>query len=329
MVTACETWAVVGAMTEIGYFLSSEEHGPLELLDQARLAEQHGFTSLWISDHYHPWLDEQDSSPFVWGVIGSIAAGTRGMQVTTAVTCPIMRIHPAIVAQAAATASLQLEGRFRLGVGTGEALNEHVLGDRWPSTDERLERLREAVEIMRQLWTGDPVSFRGEHFVVDRARLYSRPADTIRVPVSAFGPKALDVAIEIGDGFMTASPDGDSRQRYATGGGKGPTQAGVKVCWGADEQTAAELAHRLWRSQLVGGELSQELPMPAHFDQASTQVTVDSVKEQIACGPDPERHVAAIREYLDAGFDEVYVNQIGPDQAGFFEFFEREVRPRL
>lgn len=316
-------------MAEIGYFMSSEDHGPVELLEHAQLAERHGFSSLWITDHFHPWLDEQGDSPFVWGVIGAIAAGTSGLQVTTAVTCPIIRIHPAIVAHAAATASLQLAGRFRLGVGTGEALNEHVLGDRWPSAEERIDQLREAIEVMRALWTGDKVSHRGEHYTVDRAQLYSHPAETIPVPVSAFGPKALDLAVEVGDGFITITPDAESRSTYQQQGGTGPTQGGVKVCWGADEQAAAELAHRLWRNQLVEGELPQELPMPAHFDQASANVTVDDVKEQIACGPDPERHVAAITEYLDAGFDEVYVNQIGPDQAGFLDFFEREVRPRL
>ncbi len=314
-------------MAEIGYFLSSEEHGPNDLLEQAKLAEGHGFSSIWISDHFHPWLDEQGSSPFVWGVIGAIAA-TTSLQVTTAVTCPTVRIHPAIVAQAAATASLQLDGRFRLGVGTGENLNEHVLGDRWPSADERIAMLREAIEVMRQLWTGEQVSFDGEHYVVDRARLYDHPAETIPVPVSAFGPKALDLAIEVGDGFVTASPDAESQARYRKEG-SGPTMAGVKVCWGPDEDAAAELAHRLWRNQEVPGELAQELPMPAHFDQASELVDVAAVKESLACVPDPERHVEAIREYLDAGFDEVYVNQIGPDQAGFFDFFEAEVRPRL
>ncbi|QXC62210.1 TIGR03557 family F420-dependent LLM class oxidoreductase [Aquihabitans sp. G128] len=315
-------------MAEIGYFLSGEEHGPNALLEQAKGAEAHGFSSVWISDHFHPWLDEQGSSPFVWGVIGAIAA-TTSLQVTTAVTCPTMRIHPAIVAQAAATASLQLDGRFRLGVGTGEALNEHVLGDRWPGADERIDQLREAIEVMRKLWTGEQLSFEGDHYVVDRARLYDHPTETIPVPISAFGPKALDLAIEVGDGFVTASPDGDSRQRYQDEGGTGPTMAGVKVCWGADEDEAAKLAHHLWRNEGVPGELAQELPMPGHFAQASELVTVEAIKDSHACGPDPERHVEILKEYLDAGFDEVYVNQIGPDQEGFFEFFESEVRPRL
>jgi len=315
-------------MATIGYFLSSEENDPGELLEQAQLAEAHGLSSVWISDHFHPWLDEQGQSPFVWGVIGAIAATTQ-LQVTTAVTCPTVRIHPAIVAQAAATASQQLQGRFRLGVGSGENLNEHVLGDRWPSTDERLAMLEEAVEVMRQLWTGEPVSFEGEHYVVDRARLYTTPTGTIEVPVSGFGPKATDLAARIGDGYVTTTPDAEALARYREKGGKGPSMAGVKVSWGPDEDEAAEVAHHLWRSSGVPGELSQELPMPAHFDQASELVTVDAVKEKVACGPDPEKHAAAITPYLEAGFDEVYVSQMGDVDEGFFAFFRDEVLPRL
>jgi G6PDH family F420-dependent oxidoreductase len=316
-------------MAEIGYFLSSEEHGPQALLEQAQQAEAHGMRSVWISDHFHPWLDDQGQSPFVWSVIGAIGA-TTSLQVTTAVTCPIMRIHPAIVAHAAATSAALLgRGRFRLGVGTGEALNEHVLGDRWPSTDERLSMLEEAVEVMRRLWTGEQVSFEGEHYVVDRARLYTVPSEPIPVPISAFGPKATEVAARIGDGFVSTSPDKELLDAYREHGGTGPSMAGVKVCWGPDEAKAAEVAHRLWRSSGVPGELSQELAMPAHFEQASELVTVEQVAEKFACGPDPERHVAAIRPYLEAGFDEVYVSQVGEDQAGFFEFFRDEVAPRL
>jgi G6PDH family F420-dependent oxidoreductase len=315
-------------MTEIGYFLSSEEHTPGRLLAQAQLAEEHGLSSVWISDHFHPWLDEQGQSPFVWGVIGAISATTE-LQVTTAVTCPTVRIHPAIVAQAAATASQQLGGRFRLGVGTGENLNEHVLGDRWPSTDERLALLEEAVEVMRQLWTGEQVSFEGDHYVVDRARLYTAPTGTIEVPVSGFGPKATELAARIGDGWVTTSPDEELLGAYREAGGTGPTMAGVKVCWGPDEDDAAKVAHRLWRSSGVPGELSQELPMPAHFDQASELVTVEDTKDRVACGPDPERHVAAIQPYLDAGFDELYISQMGEVDEGFFTFLRDELLPRL
>ncbi len=265
-------------MTEFGYFLSSEAHGPSALVDQAQKAEAAGFGSVWISDHFHPWLDEQGESPFVWGVIGAIGA-TTSLQVTTAVTCPTVRIHPAIVAQAAATSSLLTGGRFRLGVGTGQALNEHVLGDRWPSTDERLSMLAEAVTIMRELWTGEQVSFDGDHYVVDRARLYSAPEATIEVPVSAFGPKAATSAAAYADAFVTTSPADDVIKTYREHGGKGPVMAGVKVCWGPDEKTSVELAHRLWRNSVVPGELAQELAMPAHFDQAAQLVSSDDVAE--------------------------------------------------
>jgi G6PDH family F420-dependent oxidoreductase len=318
----------VAAMTEFGYFLSSEEHGPGTLLEQAQQAEAAGFESVWISDHFHPWLDEQGQSPFVWGVIGAIGA-TTSLQVTTAVTCPTIRIHPAIVAQAAATSSLLTGGRFRLGVGTGEALNEHVLGDRWPSTDERLSMLAEAVAIMRELWTGEQVSFDGDHYVVDRARLYSAPETTIEVPVSAFGPKAATSVAEYADAFVTTTPADDVVKTYREHGGKGPVMAGLKVCWGSDEKESVDLAHRLWRNSVVPGELAQELAMPAHFDQAAQLVSTDDVAEQFACGPDPERHVAAIKPYLEAGVDELYINQIGSDQAGFFDFFRKEIEPRL
>ena len=190
---------------DIGYFLSSEEHGPLDLVQQAQMAADAGIGSVWISDHFHPWLDEQGQSPFVWSVIGAVAA-TTPLAVTTAVTCPTMRIHPAIVAHAAATAAVMLDGRFELGVGTGENLNEHVLGDRWPTTDERLDMLEEAIEVMRLLWTGEEVSHRGRHYTVENARLYTVPAAPPPVVMSAFGPKATDVAARVADGFVSTSP---------------------------------------------------------------------------------------------------------------------------
>lgn len=315
-------------MAEIGYFLSCEEQGPASLVEQARLAEAAGISSVWISDHYHPWLDEQDESPFVWGVIGAIGA-TTSLRVTTAVTCPTVRIHPAVIAQAAATAKLLCDGRFRLGVGTGEALNEHVLGDHWPDADHRLEMIEEAVEVMRALWTGEQISHEGKHYVVDRARLYSLPDEPVEVPMSAFGPKATEVAARIADGFMSTSPDDELLGKYRSQGGKGPSMAGLKVCWGSDADTCIDTAHRLWRNSGVPGELAQELAVPAHFDQASELVDREAVAEQFPCGPDPARYVEAIKAFIDAGFDEIYVNQIGGDFAGFFDFFTAEVQPRL
>lgn len=315
-------------MAEIGIFLASEEHGPAELVSQARAAEQAGFESVLISDHYHPWLDAQGESPFVWSVIGAIAASTH-LRVTTGVTCPIMRIHPAVLAQAAASSALLLEGRFVFGVGSGEALNEHILGDRWPPVSVRLEMLEEAVTVIRRLWDGKPVNHHGRYYTVENARLYTVPDQPPPIAVSAFGPRALSVAARIGDGFITTHPDAEVVRGYRKLGGRGPTVAAVKVCWDPDEAHARKLAHTLWATDLLPGQINQELATPAHFAQVVQLVGEAEVSEVISCGPDPERHAQAIGAYLDAGFDEVYVQQIGADQAGFLRSFEREIRPRL
>lgn len=314
-------------MTEIGYFLSSEEHDGTTLVETARLAEQHGFRRVWVSDHYHPWLDRQGHSPFVWCVIGGIAATTE-LHVATAVTCPTFRIHPAVVAQAAATAAAMLPGRFTLGLGTGERLNEHILGQHWPPVGVRLEMLGEAIEVMRALWTGERVDWRGRHYTVEGARVYTRPDQPLPVQISAMGRRAMELVLSHGDGWITTVPDTELMAEFREKGGR-RASAGVKVCWGPDERAARRLAREVWPTSAVGGELQQELAMPRHFEQATSSVTEDQVAEVIACGPDPERHLAALRPYLDAGFDEVYISQIGPDQAGFMRFFAEELRPRL
>src|SRR5688572_5579964 len=219
----------------IGYFLSSEEYTPAELIEQAKLAEEAGFEGLWISDHFHPWVDAQGQSPFVWSMIGALSQVTR-LPVTTAVTAPIMRIHPAVVAQAAATSAVLHEGRFVLGVGSGEALNEHILGDAWPSADVRLEMLEEAVDVMRQLWAGGFVNHSGEHYVVENARIYTLPPEPPKVYVSGFGPKAIELAARIGDGFMSVAPVKDHVDRFrAAGGGTKPAQGGFKACYAPTE----------------------------------------------------------------------------------------------
>jgi len=318
----------------IGYFLSSEEYTPAELLDQARRAEEAGFEALWISDHFHPWNDEQGQSPFVWSIIGAIAQ-VCSLPVTTAVTCPTTRIHPVIIAQAAATSAVLLNGEFRLGVGTGEALNEHVTGARWPSILQRLEQLEEAVEVMRRLWTGEFVTFHGQHYTVENARIYTRPDDPPPVYVSGFGPNAAELAGRIGDGFISTSPDREGLQRFRDSGGAGkPSQVGYKVCWGRDPEAAIDTAHRLWANSGVPGELSQVLPSPKHFEQVSGLVTRDMTRRAIAYGPDVQRHVDAFRPFAEAGFDEVYLSQIGgrdrnSDIAGFFDFYRDEVLPAL
>jgi G6PDH family F420-dependent oxidoreductase len=311
----------------IGYFLSCEEFSPRELLDQARRAEAAGFHALWISDHYHPWNDQQGHSGFVWSIIGALAEATS-LPVTTGVTCPTVRIHPAIIAQAAATSQLLHQGRFHLGVGTGEALNEHILGDRWPEADVRLEMLEEAVEIIRGLWQGGQFSHHGRHYTVENARLYTLPDAPPPIFVSGFGPKAIELAARIGDGYASTMPDALAQFRDAGGAGK-PAQAGTKVCWGPDEDEARARAHRIWPNEAISGELPQVLPTPAHFEQASSLVSEDMVAETVPCGPDLERHVAALRQFADAGYDELFIQQIGGGDEAFFETFAREVLPRF
>jgi G6PDH family F420-dependent oxidoreductase len=314
---------------KIGYFLSSEETGAGELVRQARMAEEAGFDGLWISDHFHPWNDEQGHSPFVWSVIGAIAQATR-MQVTTAVTCPTMRLHPAIVAQAAATSAVLLDGRFALGLGSGEALNEHILGDRWPEADERLEMLEEAVEVIRTLWRGGVQSHRGRHYRVENARIYDLPARLPPILISAFGPKATKLAGRIGDGFCTTAPVKDAVEQFRADAGEHKVVAGgVKVCWDEDRRRAVQTAHRLWPNDPLPGELSQVLPTPAHFEQASELVTEEMIADSIVCGPDLDRHVERLREFEDAGFDELYVQQVGGGHERFFELYAREVLPRF
>jgi G6PDH family F420-dependent oxidoreductase len=310
----------------LGYFLSCEEFGPAELVEQAVRAERAGFHGLWISDHYHPWNDEQGHSPFVWSVIGAVARATA-LPVTTGVTCPTVRIHPAIIAQAAATSAVLLEGRFNLGVGTGEALNEHVLGDRWPEVDVRLEMLEEAVEVIRTLWQGGQRSHHGRHYTVENARVYDLPAEPPPILVSGFGPKAIDVAARIGDGFVTTSPDADAIAQYRSSGGAGPVHAGTKVCFMADADEARRTAHRLWPNEALPGELAQVLPTPAHFEQACELVTPDMLVTPV--GPDVDAHVESLQAYADAGVDELYVQQIGPEHDAFFDTWAPAVLPRF
>jgi len=315
---------------KIGYFLSSEEFSPNDLVAQAARAKDAGFQDLWISDHFHPWNDEQGHSGFVWAMIGAIAQAAPGMGVTTAVTCPTMRIHPAVIAHAAATAAVLLDGRFALGVGTGEALNEHILGDRWPSAPERREMLEEAVEILRELWSGRVKSHRGKHYQVDHARIYDLPAEPPKILVSGFGPRSIELAARIGDGFVTVGPDADAVQQFRSQAKRGQlVGGGLKVCYDADEQRAKETVYRLWPNEALPGELAQVLPTPAHFEQACQLVTLEAATEDTPCGPDLEKHIAAIQAYQDAGFDELYIQQIGPNQDEFFRVYKERVLPRF
>jgi G6PDH family F420-dependent oxidoreductase len=313
----------------IGYFLSSEEYTPAELIEQAKGAERAGFSALWISDHYHPWVDAQGQSAFVWSTIGALSQACS-LPITTAVTCPTVRIHPAVIAQAAATSAVLTGGKFRLGIGTGEALNEHIFGDAWPEADVRLEMLEEAVEIMRELWKGGTVSHRGKHYTVENARIYTLPEKPVEILMSGFGPKATSVAARIAEGYISTMPDGDLVQQFRNeGGGQRTCQAGFKAAFAASEEEGARLAYSKWPNAGVPGELSQVLPSPKHFEQASELVTQDMVKEAFVCGDDPAAHLEMIDKYARAGFDEVYVANTGPHWQGLFDLYADHVLPKI
>jgi G6PDH family F420-dependent oxidoreductase len=311
---------------KVGYFLSCEEYSPDELLAQARAAERAGFASLWISDHFHPWNDNQGHSPFVWSVIGAISQACD-LPVTTAVTCPTVRVHPAIIAQAAATSAVMLGGRFVLGVGTGEALNEHILGDPWPSEEIRLEQLEEAVGLIRRLWEGGFVTEYGTHYDVDHARIYTLPDRPPPIHVSGFGPKATDLAARIGDGYISTMPDADLVTRFKDGSGGKTAGAGAKVAYAATEDEGVEIAHRLWANAGLPGELAQVLPSPRHFEQASQLVTEDMTRSSVVAGNDVGAHLRQLETYRDAGYDELHVANMGPHHQEMIEFYGREVLP--
>jgi coenzyme F420-dependent glucose-6-phosphate dehydrogenase len=317
-------------MSQIGYALSSEEHRPRDLVRYARFAEDAGFTFALISDHFHPWVSEQGHSPFVWSVIGGIAQVTERLQLGTGVTCPIIRTHPAIIAHAAATAAEMMPGRFFLGVGTGENLNEHIFGDRWPPHDIRLAMLDEAVELMRLLWEGETISWWGEYYTVEDACLYTTPAERPSIMIAASGPNALEFAGEQGDGLISLAPEKKIVRQFQEAGGQGkPCYGQLKVCWAESEAEARRTVYRVWPNGGLKGELSQELRTVAHFEQAVKLVDEAAATEEVICGPDPQAHIRGIQEFLDAGYDHVYIHQIGPDQEGFFRFYANHVLPEF
>ena len=316
-------------MTEFGYWLSSEEHRPGDLVANARRAEEAGFSFAMISDHFHPWSDAQGHSPFVWSVVGGIGATTERIRLGTGVTCPLIRTHPAIVAHAAATSAALMGDRFFLGVGTGENLNEHVTGARWPAPDERLEMLEEAIEVMRLLWRGGERTHRGRHYTVDHARLYTLPESPPPIAVAAAKPRAAELAGRVGDAFVSTVPDADLVDAYRAAGGMGPRYGLVRLCWAKDDEPARVAVHRLWRFTAVGGTIGQELPRPSDFDAVSESVTVEQAAGGTPCGPDPEPVLELVRTWERAGFDNLAFHQVGPDQDGFFRFWEDELRPRL
>ena len=317
-------------MVQLGYKLSSEEFGARALVENARRAEETGFTFAMISDHFHPWIDAQGQSPFVWSVLGGIAQVTERLQVATAVTCPTVRIHPAIIAQAAATTAAMFDGRFVFGIGSGENLNEHIVGQGWPSTDVRQEMMEEAIEVIRLLWQGGLKSHRGLYYVVETARLYSLPKEPPPLMIAASGPKAAEIAGRLGDGLIATAPDPETMKAFEKAGGRRKPRYGeLTVCWAENEARAKKIARKVWPNAMVASALHWELPLPSHFEAAVESVTEDQVAEEIVCGPDPDKHLEKIREYAKGGFDHICIHQVGPDQEGFMRFYAREILPKI
>ena len=255
---------------------------------------------------------------------------TERVRVGTGVTCPTTRIHPAIVAQAGATTARMFDGRFYLGVGAGENLNEHILGDRWPEASVRQERLEEAIEVIRLLWEGGLQSHHGRHFTVENARIYTLPDEPPPIMVAAGGPQATELAGRIGDGFVGLVPDPEVIEQFQRAGGEGKPRFGqVHVCWAEDAAYARSTALKWWPTAAAGGNLNWELPLPSLFEDATAWAGEDDIAKSIVCGPDPEPQVEAVREFAEAGYDHIYLHQVGPDQEGFLRFAERELLPRL
>ncbi len=317
-------------MIKFGYALSSEEHNPSNLVHYAQRAEEVGFDFAMISDHYHPWMSVQGHSPFVWSVIGGIAQATKNLRLGTGVTCPTHRIHPAIIAQAAATSAAMMPGRFFLGVGTGENLNEHILGERWAPFDIRLAMLAEALDIIRALWTGENISCWGTFYDVEDAQLFTLPDKPPQIMMAASGPKSLEAAGQMADGLIGLVPEADTIETFRKAGGDDKPRYGqLTVCWAESEDEARQTVHRIWPNSGLPGEMGQELRTVAHFEQATKLVDEATAVKNIVCGPDAQKHIAGIQEFIEAGYDHIYIHQIGRDQMGFFRFYAQEVLPAL
>ncbi|ARS88372.1 TIGR03557 family F420-dependent LLM class oxidoreductase [Natrarchaeobaculum aegyptiacum] len=317
-------------MVELGYTLSSEEHPPGDLVNIASRAEAAGFDFLSISDHFHPWISAQGESPFVWSTLGAIAEATDEIDVGVGVTCPTIRIHPVNVAHAVATVDELFGDRFTFGVGTGENLNEHVTGERWPEHDVRLEMLDEAMGVMRDLWTGETTSHRGEHYTVENARLYTVPEEQPTTIASAFGPQTADWVAENADGLWSSGPKDEVVDAFEDAGGEGPRYTQLHGCHADSEDEAIDTVLEVWPNGSLPGELAQELPTPAHFAQAASMVEREDVADAATITePDPQVHVDSIETAIDAGYDHVYFHQIGPEEDRAIELYEEEIIPQF
>jgi G6PDH family F420-dependent oxidoreductase len=314
---------------KIGYKLAAEGFGPKELIRQAELAERAGFDFVEMSDHYHPWLEAQGHSPFTWSVLSAIAMRTERIGLATGVTCPSVRYHPAIIAQAAATLAIISDGRFTLGAGAGERLNEHVVGTGFPARRVRHERFREALEIIRLLWRGGYRSYEGKYLQLEDARVFDLPDQPPVIAVAASGPESARIAAELGDGLFAVEPDGDLVSTWQRLGGRGPAYAEVPLAWAQNEDAAVAAALEKSAFALTGWKVMAELPNPVNFQAAIASIGPDQVREQFACGPDVKRHLQVAQQFVNAGFDHLVTMNAGPDPDGFLDFFASELAAPL
>ncbi len=319
-------------MTGFGYTMMCEQSRADELVRDVCLAEEAGFDFSVISDHYQPWLAAQGHSPYAWAVLGAVANATEHIPLMTYVTCPILRYHPAVVAQKAATVQILSGNRFRLGLGAGENLNEHVVGRRWPSVGARHEMLSEAIDVISMLFDGQgTVNFRGKHYAVETARLWDLPDERVPIGVAVSGADSCRLAGSKADLMVAVEPKSELGEMFDAAGGAGKGRIGqIAVAYDPDRETAVRRAHEQFRWFGLGWKVNADLPNPDSFEGATQFVTEEQVSEQLACGPDVEEHVAKIKPFIDAGFTEIALVQIGADtQAGFTSWAERELLPAL
>ncbi|MEU9044275.1 MULTISPECIES: LLM class F420-dependent oxidoreductase [unclassified Kitasatospora] len=318
-------------MVRIGYTMMSEQRGPRQLVEDVVRAEQVGFDFSVASDHYFPWLEEQGHSPYVWSVLGAAAQATERIPLMTYVTCPTMRYHPAVVAQKAATVQMLSQGRFRLGLGSGENLNEHITGAGWPAADVRQQMLAEAVGIIRALFAGGYVNHRGEHFRVESARLWDLPEQAPPIGIAVSGQQSCELAGKLADLVIAVEPDVALLEAFDRFGGAGKPRVGqLPVCYDVDRDRAVARAHEQFRWFGGGWKVNAELPGPAAFDAANRFVRPDDVARSIPCGDEVDDFVEAVRAYADAGFTEVALVQIGGEaQRPFLDWAESALLPAL
>ncbi len=310
-------------MTRFGFTLMTEQNGPLELVDAAVRAEEVGFDLLVSSDHYSPWLTEQGHAPYAWTVLGAVAHATSRVDLMTYVTCPTMRYHPAVVAQKAATLQILAEGRFTLGLGSGENLNEHVVGMGWPVVSTRQDMLAEAIRVIRELHTGELVTFRGEHFHVDSARIWDVPDGGVPIAVALSGEQGVEELAPLADHLIAVEPDGELVERWNSVAdvaiGSGARAVGqLPICWDPSQEAAVERAHEQFRWFAGGWKVNSDLPTPLGFSGASQFVRPEDVAQQIPCGPDLDAVVEAVRPFWEAGFTDVALVQVGGEHQQAF-----------